>query len=900
MAEVLQRQHLSISRAAEYFRASELQAQTGQPTTQFLHVILKELIDNSLDAAESAGRAPDITVEFQRLGGWRLRLAVQDNGDGIPPDVVERILDFNTRTSDKAAYRAPTRGAQGNALKTVLGIPIACHAERSHVGITAAGIRHDITLWSTPAGDVRHDHRQTPAETAGTRVEVIVPSQNLIWSPVVWTYSYALVNPHARLQIRELPPEINLAEFEDDSLTDLLFQPTVTFPGGDWRKFLPTDTTPVGWYSRSEFNTLVHLKAAVHPAQPLGDFVREFRGLSRKWREVCQAVEAKTVGELAESAGAVLDLQLAMEAAAILPRPETLGRVGPDHFRRLFHDQFGICGDDERFWYKHKFGVDDDDRPFLVEVAIAETHEQGQAFYGLNFSVPFGDPLAGTLLHYEPGLAGLLQARGVYNGERDGRPLNTVSVIHLAMPVLPSLDRGKSRLALSRKVASVIAEAVCGASKVLAEEWQRWLRNKDRKDRRNDQYERQARSELMTKKAAAESLLIPTYMSVTENETIYVTSRDQWYTLRPPYQRLNVRPSKNAHGEESTAIDYDYFSQKLLPPFRREVHPLTMIDYKARGTLYLPHSNEEVAIGDKELRDWNFPEWEVNKVLFIEKEGVWETLKQTGGIELAQRYDLAIAACEGYATESARKLMAKAQQSSGYQIFVFHDADPDGYNICRTLAEETARMPDHRIQVYDLGLKVDEALAMGLLTETFTRKKALPSTLLPRLSDTERRMFEGNKVRVGPDKFEWRDCERVEINAIPVRERVAYLERQLQAIPDLLPRVRPPAEVLLSRAQRAVREEIERRVRYELEQKIDLDGIVAAAVRQIGQPVTFKQDDLPGVLDGLQQKKPELSWRNALDQHIYRELDGAELDVEAAVAEAVRDILFSDDVSSER
>ena len=48
----LRREHFSVSRAAEYFHVSELQAQTGRPRYDFGHVILKELVDNALDAAE--------------------------------------------------------------------------------------------------------------------------------------------------------------------------------------------------------------------------------------------------------------------------------------------------------------------------------------------------------------------------------------------------------------------------------------------------------------------------------------------------------------------------------------------------------------------------------------------------------------------------------------------------------------------------------------------------------------------------------------------------------------------------------------------------------------------------------------------------------------------------------
>jgi hypothetical protein len=33
----------------------------------------------------------------------------------------------------------------------------------------------------------------------------------------------------------------------------------------------------------------------------------------------------------------------------------------------------------------------------MVEVAIAETDEEGGKFFGLNYSAPFGDPLEGMV-----------------------------------------------------------------------------------------------------------------------------------------------------------------------------------------------------------------------------------------------------------------------------------------------------------------------------------------------------------------------------------------------------------------------------------------------------------------------------------------------------------------------
>jgi hypothetical protein len=112
-ATTLQRTMFETSRASEYFNVAELVAQTGQPKEQFPNVVVKELFDNAFDACEAAGVAPDVLVEARWRDGL-LHLAVEDNGPGLAPWAVQRILNFDTRTSDKTVYRAPTRGAQAD------------------------------------------------------------------------------------------------------------------------------------------------------------------------------------------------------------------------------------------------------------------------------------------------------------------------------------------------------------------------------------------------------------------------------------------------------------------------------------------------------------------------------------------------------------------------------------------------------------------------------------------------------------------------------------------------------------------------------------------------------------------------------------------------------------------
>lgn len=83
----LQRTTFETSRAAEYFDARQLSTLTGVPQTEFASVCLKELVDNALDACETAGVAPQVGIDV-RAEQDVIGLTVSDNGPGIPPEVV--------------------------------------------------------------------------------------------------------------------------------------------------------------------------------------------------------------------------------------------------------------------------------------------------------------------------------------------------------------------------------------------------------------------------------------------------------------------------------------------------------------------------------------------------------------------------------------------------------------------------------------------------------------------------------------------------------------------------------------------------------------------------------------------------------------------------------------------
>ena len=91
-------------------------------------VVLKELMDNGLDGSEEAEIAPVISIA---VGNGST--TIPDNGGGIETETIESILDYTIRVSSREAYVSPTRGAQGNALKTILAMGYVLDREREDV-----------------------------------------------------------------------------------------------------------------------------------------------------------------------------------------------------------------------------------------------------------------------------------------------------------------------------------------------------------------------------------------------------------------------------------------------------------------------------------------------------------------------------------------------------------------------------------------------------------------------------------------------------------------------------------------------------------------------------------------------------------------------------------------------
>jgi hypothetical protein len=648
------------------------------------------------------------------------------------------------------------------------------------------------------------------------------------------------------------------------------YQSTVDFPDG-WRKYLPGDPTSAWWYSVDDLKRLVfsHISESRRggPDLLLREFVKTFRNLSANAtaKAVCAALPTITrLSDFTHQEAAVATLHAAMRRHGKVPSAAVLGAVGRTHFQACFERWYGV----QRFWYDTKTAVHQG-IPFIVEVAVAETVDGGEFWTGLNFSPTFEDPLAQTYFDADhvhgTGLTNVL--RRTYALPGDVETPATAVAVHLVSPTLEFLDRGKTRLKLAYWMGALVEKALKTTTKTLYQDGEQRRKNAAKAERQAEARERAAarKTPETTRKEAVFAVMWEAWEHASGNGQYEVSARFLYYPVRKLIQAWTDKE-----------LDFNYFSQDLVIEYQRTVRPLPGLYYDPRGVLYEPHTRRAIPLGTREVRAYVFPAWLYDKILYVEKKGVWPILQAA---RLAERYDMAVVAGEGYASEAIRVLFQAANTAQQYQLFVLHDADPDGYNIARTLREETDRMRGYAVDILDLGVRWDDAIDIGLDTEEFTRRKALPEGLV--LTERERCAFEGRRQSHGSSKKSSWICERVELNAFTAPELIAYIERRLQDV-GVRGKLVPPDDHLTETARDLYREGVAERVQRIIERLLSIDDITERLQDDFTADAPL--DEAKEWIEEAFETKRDQRWRDAVSDKIDTLLD----DQMDAITEAVR------------
>src|SRR5215213_1798773 len=351
------------------------------------------------------------------------------------------------------------------------------------------------------------------------------------------------------------------------------------------------------------------------------------------------------------------------------------------------------------------------------------------------------------------------------------------------------------------------------------------------------------------------------------------------FNARDLYYATRALAYNHSEWEIGKVLDYTYFSQGLLTEYQEVRGLIAGLWRDPRGHLHEPHTGNSVALGTREIAAYQFPEYTFDKILYVEKEGELPKLRAA---KLGERYDMAICSGKGQPTEAVRTLFERAE-GGDYQLFVFHDADLDGYDIARVMARETRRMPDYFVDVIDIGLTVEDALEKGLAPEPFSRQRNISRDLRMRLSSVAREYLYQR-----PAYGKGIKGHRFELNAIlPDTSRIEYIERKLKEN-GVRPKVIPPEEALAERREKMYREKVEGWVDDIIAEMLDADEIKNKMVEEFEE--RFKLQGARAWIETGFKRDDTLSWRDALKDTLRAAYEGKhKADLRGSVREYVRE-----------
>ena len=698
---------------------STLSQKAGQPTNLLRRLVLKELVDNALDACGEAqiGETED--------GGY----TIQDNGPGIDPGQIARLFSIKRSLVSSKVWRLPTRGTLGNGLRVVAGTVLASDG-----------------------------------------------------SLKVWT----------RNQCFTLKPQMNGTTLVESEPADFSTGTKIEIYFGD---ALPKDknNSPLRWAEKA-----AQIAVAGEP----------YRGKSSPWWydvdsffELLQAAGRRSVRELiatldgcsGDKAGKITSsfrtracnsmskedarkLLVAARAYSKPVKPTRLGSVGKTDFLEPYYaKEPGV------FYIDGRQVLEGAEIPFLVETyADADDIDETVGEVLINRT-----PITGEIYFFHEKRDIQIYGCGLTEDLDVGkRP--AYLTIHITTPYCPITTDGKepNLEVFSAQICSAVRKAYRRAIKAIPAE---------------------GRAAGESQKSIILDNLEAGIAKASGEGRYRFNQRQLFYMLRPYIiDALGVEPTYKNFQTVITDYEAEYGD---IPGMYRDI----------RGSLYHPHTGETIPIGTRSVEDYEYPQWTFNKVLYSEKEGLFEILKED---QWPERHDCALLTSKGYATRATRDLLDLiGETDEPMTMFCIHDADAAGTMIYQTLVEETRARPKRQVEVINLGLEPWEALDMDFavekVPETKDGKKKKRKAVANYVDRAPGRPPHGNYMSWAA----WLQKNRVELNVMNSPQFLSWLDDKMA--PHETGKVVPPDEIAVDQLRQEVEERIRRKISEKYQEQID-------------------------------------------------------------------------------
>ncbi|WP_374000461.1 DNA topoisomerase VI subunit B [Bdellovibrio bacteriovorus] len=363
---------ITKSSTAEYFAKNLQQVGFSSPLKAVL-TTLKESVDNSLDACESAGILPDLLVEISKVGAGStkntdlIRIVVEDNGPGIEGEDLAKVYG-EYLASSKFGRGQCSRGQQGIGISAATtwaqmtnarGVSVISKTKKMRKAISA---QVDVDIKSN-TGVLKNKESLDWDREHGTRVEFVLDGRiQLNGDGGLLTYieGTILVNPHMTITYKltdgdfitvtrvstDVPrvPEASLPHPHTFKLGEFITHSTL-FGKTTLSKFLKTGFSRISDQSISDF---------VKKGLPKGLLEKPLTSLNEEdFKKVFQAVQNTDL--MAPSTKSVLTV--GEEALS-----KSITRLGEIDFFAVVTRKPTIC----------------DFKPVVVEVALARFKDRNQ------------------------------------------------------------------------------------------------------------------------------------------------------------------------------------------------------------------------------------------------------------------------------------------------------------------------------------------------------------------------------------------------------------------------------------------------------------------------------------------------------------------------------------------
>jgi DNA topoisomerase VI subunit B len=687
---------LSRSRTLEYVNEQGLCALTGCQKNDFDIWILKELIDNALDACDTSNVDPRIQVKITRNNNIVI-ISVEDNGTGITREDLFKILDFTRFTSSKYFLKKPQRGFMGSAIKAIIGISFALkkiHGQVPPVILTSRSLSHTINLEVTPLDNVKVNIDSVKADVTGTIVKVPLPALNEYWG---WNNQYlelvksfSIFNPTVRFSISLQKEQDTITREYPEKET-----PLKTFKG----------KPSIHWSTLDEFRR--HIKALETSPMSVDQFISSFFGYSTKTRrhELLDSIKLASTTSLNElNVDKIDSIYHEMTASREPPKPNSLTRIGE---KALLAKVTSVYGKPLKYKYKSittNYVMDGVYYPSRVEIVVAAMDENTlpnrKIIVGVNQTPTLRNPLFRTLftrnkkkdiIYY--GVYDLIE--GLHIKKMDP----VLILIHISTPNPSYEDYGKTHLNISPFLSSITKELESASSF-----YYQFKRGGVRKFG-----EKSKARKILVKKLERRVRL--------RQELGYVPDEE-----RVTMQTLYYQTRKTMGGD--TGIKRDSFIAAIKPECETLGYKRLQLGIITTVRAELHFRGKDYPISYENL---NMLAELGSDIIVVEKEGISLALSS-----LADKYGVALLTSRGFLVEYAHELI-ELMRNKKANLYLLTDYDAPGISI-------SAKVPT----VPRIGIDFNTHIELGLNYDSVVEKyRPKPNVL--RDVPHEHRWFLSNK-----------------------------------------------------------------------------------------------------------------------------------------------------------